>query len=203
MQYIDSSAFNHQQVIELVVDSEYRAYIRLFTPTHVAWPDEAVARRLYDQSYGCGLDGCQTLNDQLYMFLSTYQAPRNYALIDAQLVINAIRREADEGNPYWQTEVDNLEAAVSRIFNPPIGESWTSGVIVDQPYGWATRKYVLDKDAEDLRLRLSYCNLESFAYRIDDDPNNGIQDVFFGVTEQTQGQTITTPYGTVKCSFIP
>lgn len=203
MQAFSISTFDHQQVMELIVESEYRAYISYFSPPHIPWLDEAVARRFYDVVYGCGLNGCQTLDDQLYMFLSAFQAPRNYVLDDVQLVINSIRRAADEGNPYWQTEVAHLEAAVNRIFNPPVGENWTGGVVSDQPYGWATRIGVLDADSGDLHLRLSYCNLESFAYRIDDDPNDGVQNIFFGVTVQTQGQTITTPYGNVTCSFIP
>jgi hypothetical protein len=202
MQYIVSSAFNHQQLMELIVESEYRASISYFNSYHVPWSDEALARRFYDPSYGCGLDGCQTQNDELYMFLSTYQAPRSHTLIDAQDSIDTVRDNA-QSSSYWQTELDHLEAAVNRVFNPPVGENWTSGVSSDQPYGWATRRNVLDADAEDLRLRLSYCNLESFAYRIDYDLSDGVQDVFFGVTVQTQGQTITTPYGSVKCSFIP
>jgi len=193
--------FNYTDIIQLIVGSEYWSYISYFSSSHVSWADEATARRFYDQRYGCGLDGCQIFADELYMFLSTYQAPRNYVLDNTQNMINRVRNEALNGSSYYQTQITQLDNAVNQILNPPFGEGWANGVVDNQPYGWGTRVDVNDIEAEPLRQKLSYCNPEGFAYRVDGN-KPGTKNVFFGVTTSTQGEPIETPLGPVTCSFI-
>lgn len=60
---------------------------------------------------------------------------------------------------------------------------------------------VPDAQAETEWKKLRHCNNEAFAYRIDTDPNDGVENIFFGTTLQTNGQTINTPDGQVTCHF--
>jgi len=186
----------HLELIRILVESEYRAFIRVFPTNQQDWPDEAIARRLYDT---CGTNGCSEL--ELYYFLAYYSAARNAALDFYYDRIQSIEADAAAGSSYWQTEVNNLNAAAQRILSPPTGETWTNGLETStQPYGFATRTGLTDEDSVTLVSQLQYCNEERFALRYQD--ATGTYSVFFGTTLATDRQTITLPDDRqVTCSF--
>ncbi len=215
--------FTHRQLIELIAASEYGSMIPLWinasSVSQRTWPDEALARRFYDWRYGCGLDGCQATQepDELYIFLSTYQAPRNYTLDDAQDIVNLLsgRDDNDLGNPRSMM-LTPFDRAVERIFNPSAPDdtvefagdaSWLYGLEAPpnepappHPYGWGTVTNVPNDSVANLTTMLSYCNEERFAVQLAGScPDDGLKDIFFGVTIGNQGRQ--SPGGEVLCSF--
>jgi hypothetical protein len=184
----------NRELLEIIAWSEYA------TSMVNRWPNEAVARRYFNQPEGCGTDGC--VGDEVYEFLEYYSAALNQNLDD----------EYDEFVDSPGSH-DRLAANMAFILDPA-NASWRNGVLANTPFGFANTGLAETNncpaagvEVNSLCARLRYCNSERFAVSftrvVSGQPNTYY--IFFGTTITTDGKTISVPAsvggGTVACAL--
>jgi hypothetical protein len=178
----------NRELLRIIVWSEYTTTLGVRS-----WPNEAIARRYFNQPAGCGENGCQ--GDEVYEFLEYYSAAINQKLDGEYLEIQTAP----------QYLLNYLNENISEIVNGPL--SWRFGVLSNTPYGFANTSASSsnscpssDEPQVGLCVRLSYCNEERYAEHILITSNT--YSIFFGTTITKDRKTIQIEnVGSVFCGF--